>query len=168
MSRLGEMATAERPAQGSWPTTLAVGVVLGWLAVLALSMWLGSNGARPIAAWFVAYPMFVLYPSLAAFAASKSGSPTAVNAVATLTAIAALAVTLSPAMVQETIRGIRDDRYLYLPAILVTAFALALGIRTGTRLIRRGRLILGIAIAAAIFVIPTVFAFSAVLTFTAY
>jgi hypothetical protein len=156
------------PIQGSWRTGFAVLIPLEWLGVLALAMWLGSNGPRPIAAWFVAYPMFALYPGIAAFAASKASSPTAVNAVATLTAIGALAWALAPAMVQKGPRGVRDDRDIYVPAILACGFALALAIRAGTRLIDRGRTFLGIVVAGAVFVLPTVVAFYAAISFTMY
>ena len=156
------------PMQGNWRTAFAVLIPLEWLGVLALAMWLGSNGPRPIAAWFVAYPMFVLYPGVAALAASRAGSSTAVNAVATLTAIGALAWALAPAMVQEGPYGVRDDRDVYLPAILVAGFALALGIRAGTRLIRRGHSLIGMSVAGAVFVLPTVVAFYAAISFTTY
>ena len=146
------MTTRTEPTAGSWPTSTAIGVALGWFAVLALSMWFGSNGSRPIVAWFVAYPMFVLYPGVAALAASRARSSNLVIALATLIPMAALWLALSPE-VYDTPFGVRDDRLKYAVFTLVFGLGLLVATRIGARAMRRGHIVLGFAVAGAFFVL---------------
>jgi len=147
------MTTRTQPVEGTWPISTAVGVALGWVAVLVLSMWIGSNGPRPIAAWFVAYPMFALYPGVAALAASRARSSNVVIALATLVPMAALWLALSPAAVGDTPFGVRDDRLAYAFVTLVSGLGLFVAIRVGARVMRRGLPFPGFVIAGAIFVV---------------
>jgi hypothetical protein len=151
------MTTRTEPTAGSWPTSTAIGVALGWFAVLALSMWFGSNGSRPIVAWFVADPMFVLYPGVAALAASRTRSSNLVIALATLIPMAALWLVLSPA-VFDTPFGVRDDRLKYAFVTLVIGLGLLVATRIGARAMRRGHPVLGFAVAGAFFVVATTIA----------
>ena len=146
------MTTRTEPTAGSWPTSTAIGVALGWFAVLALSMWFGSNGSRPIVAWFVAYPMFVLYPGVAALAASRARSSNLVIALATLIPMAALWLALSPEM-YDTPFGVRDDRLGYAFVTLVSGLGLLVAIKVGAPVMRRGLPFPGFVIAGAIFVV---------------
>jgi hypothetical protein len=163
------MATEVEPLDRTWPTATAVLVSLGWFAVLALAMWIGSNGPRPIMAWFVAYPMFALYPGVAAFAAVRTRSSTLVMSIAALVPSVALAWALLPSAIQEGPRGIRDERWIYAVFTLVSGLGLLVGIRAGTRLMRFGtRTIRGFVVAGAIFIAVTALAFIQLLSVTAY
>jgi len=117
-------------------------------------MWFGSNGSRPIVAWFVAYPMFVLYPGVAALAASRARSSNLVIALATLIPRAALWLALSPEM-YDTPVGDRDDRLTYAFVTLVIGLGLFVATRIGARAMRRGHIVLGFAVAGAFFVVAT-------------
>ena len=161
------MTSAARPVQGTWPTSLAAGVTLGWFAILALAMWIGLNDPTILPAWFVAYPMFALYPGVAAFAVSRAGSGV-VTALATLVPLAALWLALQTAAVQETPFGIRDDRLEYGLYTLVNGLGLLVGIRSGARLMRARHTILGFIAAGVVFVVVAAFAFSALLSVTVY
>ena len=153
------MTTRTEPTAGSWPTSTAIGVALGWFAVLALSMWFGSNGSRPIVAWFVAYPMFVLYPGVAALAASRTRSSNLVIALATLIPMAALWLALLPTAVQDSPFGVRDDRAKYAFITVVSGIGLLVAAQSGAGLMRRGRTAMGFAVAGVIFVLVIAVAF---------
>ena len=170
------MASVARPVQHTWPTSLAVGVALGWFAILALAMWIGSNDPRPIQAWFVAYPMFALYPGVAGLAASRARSPGVVVALATLIPMVALWLALLPAAVDDTPFGVRDDRVQYALVTLVSGLGLLVAIRTGARVMRRGAnrsgiqgggvTVPGFAVAGVIFLAATAIAFYPVIILT--
>ena len=129
-------------------------------------MWIGSNGSRPIAAWIVAYPMFVLYPGVAALAASRARSPNVVIALATLVSVAALWLALSPVMVGVSRLGVRDDRLKYALETFVCGLGLLVAIRNGERVMRRGHRLRGFVIAGAIFVVAACIAFTPELVIT--
>src|SRR5262245_4501876 len=145
------MMSAARPVQGTWPNSLAIGTALGWFAILALAIWAGSNGPRPVEAWFVAYPMFALYPGVAALGVSRATSPGAVTALAVLIPMAALWLAFQSAALQEGPHGIRDDRLEYGIYTLVNGLGLLVGIRTGVRLMRARHTVVGFAAAGVVF-----------------
>ncbi|HET9346160.1 MAG TPA: hypothetical protein VFO05_10685 [Candidatus Limnocylindrales bacterium] len=158
--------TAQR--QSTWPTSLAIGVALGWFAVLSLAMWLGSNAPRPIAAWLVAYPMFALFPGVAGLAVSRAKSPGLVTALSTAVPMAALWLVLQSSTVQETPFGTRDDRLKYGIYAVVIGLGLLVAIRTGARLMRSGHTLLGFLAAGLIFVGVAALASYLLLFVTAY
>jgi len=160
-----------QPIPRMWPTSLAVGVALAWFSVLAFAMWLGANPPQPIAAWFVAYPMFALYPGVAALAAARAQSPSIVAAVATLLPTAVLWLALAPGALYDAPFGVLDRRLEYGIYTVVTGSGLLIGIRAGARVMRRpsrARIALGFVAAGAIFVTIAAVAFYGLLVFTTY
>jgi hypothetical protein len=121
-------------------------------------MWIGSNGSRPIAAWFVAYPMFALYPGVAALAASRARNANLVIALATLVPMAALWLALSPAVVIDPRFGILDQRDKYALMTFVVGLGLLEAARIGANFMRRGHRFRGFVIAGAIFVVAAIIA----------
>src|SRR4029450_13460596 len=123
------------PAASKGATAGAIAFALTWFAVLALAMYIGLNDPRQMLAWFVAYPMFALYPGVAALAASRTDSPRLVIAVTVVGPPLVLGWTLLSNAVYGTVRVI-DRRGPYFFLTLFTGLALVYGVRIGAQLIR--------------------------------
>lgn len=154
------MTTTSLRLENRWPTWTAVLLILAWLGVLALAIWIGSNGARPVAAWFVAYPMFALYPWFVAYTAVRAQSGSAIITAGALTGTLAMTSALMSDAVRQGARGVVDSRPLYAAISLIFGLGLLVGIRVGARTMRgQDRTVLGAVAAGGVFLSTTVVVF---------
>ena len=159
------MTTRVRLAAASWSTLTAVVFALTWFAVLAVAMYVGLNQPTLLLAWFIAYPMFALYPGVAAFAAWRSRSPRLVIAVAVLVPMAVLGWTLLTNAVTGSGIFVRDHRVMYFLVTLFAGLGLMYAIRMGVRVMRDGHVVIGTVGAGATFILATAIAFFPALMF---
>ena len=155
------LATTSMRLEHRWPTWTAILLIVAWVGVLALAIWIGSNGARPVAAWFVAYPTFALYPWFVAYVAVRAQSGTAIIAAGALTGTLAMTSALMSNAVYQGARGVVDSRPLYAATSLIFGLGLLVGMRVGARIMRgRDRTLLGALAASGVFLATTVVAFA--------
>ena len=155
------MTTTSLRLENRWPTWTAVLLILAWLGVFALAIWIGSTGARPVAAWFFAYPMFALYPWFVAYVAVRARSGSAIIAAGALAATLAMTSALMSNAVYQGPRGVVDSRPLYAAISLIFGLGLLVGMRAGARIMRgQDRTVLGAVAAGGVFLASTVVVFS--------
>jgi hypothetical protein len=151
--------TTTQPAETRWPTWMAVAFALAWFAVLALAMYIGAIEPRQFLAWFIAFPMFALYPGVAAFAASRAKSPRLVIAVAALVPTAVLGWTLLSNAVTGSWPFVHDRRVMYFFVTLFAGLGLLYAIRMGTRVMRQGHVVTAYAVAGVVFITAMICSF---------